>query len=1552
MKNSRRRVGRTDKSTFQQGRASLGRILRAEALEQRQLMAGDVGTSAHHNSWYGLDVNNDLRVTPMDALVVLNDLNRAGIRSLDGEAVNPSKFIDVNADGKLSALDALQVINALNRGEGEDVPVVEVMLGLTDDAGNSLLNPGTRTADLSVGDIVNLEILYTDARRFGNGLGLFTVYTDIIASQTGILEPLVTETQVLTLSENFVDSTSGFVTLTQEGSMVISEISFDDIAASPTNAIRNALINDFGYAPEEIFTSLETREPRAPNNPVGDPFDIYVRFLGDRFIDADVPNLSIDASTLVTSNGSEVVGSSRQIDPRLPDGTINPVAVGFSLDTRSRTGQGTNVYTNVRQGSFNDDPTDGILDGFSSIGATGQLNAGGLPSILASVGGYQPQVPFEAFSIRVRLTQAIQDLQLQLQIPLEEQNNPNDPVETVLVIYGNRQDGTSGDERGLSPAEVVVDDDGRITINVNDQITARPDNLSVAEDGTQTINPLTNDLNQGTAPLTIVGKTDGANGTVTFTSNSVTYTPAANYFGSDTFTYTVQNGDGDQAVGTVNVTVDSVNDPPTAQGFAITVTEGNTRVLANSEFISRSSAGPANENQTPVLTDVGNAGTRGTVTLNADGSVTYVAPVAYEGPDSFTYTITDSVATVTATVSVNVADQNDPPVAMDDTISVVEDTAVTYTAAEFRANILANDTPGPQNEIDNGQTVTLAANSFIGSMGGTLVQNTDGTVTYTPPANVFGTAAETIVYTITDGELTDSATITVNIQGVNDAPIAVDDPDVTIDELTTDQLVDVLANDSAGPLENATQTISIARIVTLPTNGLARVSDDRSQILYTPNTDFTGTDTLTYVIVDSLGLESNTATATIEVVPVIRPRAKNDTFMVAEDSATTTLNIIGNDLANEGETVVLDTVGTISATQGTLVRSGDTVQFTPAADFFGSVSFTYTISDTSNPVIDTPEEIASATGTVTINVTAVNDAPVFVADNVLAATEDTPLTIPGGTLTANDLPGPANESGQTVSISAVTAVSAQGGTVSLDGQTITYTPRTDYNGSDTFTYTIRDSEGATSQATASLSIAAVNDAPVLNLATGLTATEDQTISFSQSQVLGTSLPGPATATDESSQTLSIVSVGTGGATQFGGAVSLSGGMINYRPSTDYFGPDSFAVTVRDSAGAETVGTVTLSVAPVNDPPVFGDPRLLAFNKSVATYTQAQLVAASTVGPPNETGTVVVTSATATAATTGTITFDPATGSVSYRAATDFVGLDTFRITISDGELTATGMVTVDVREFEPSTVRGSVFFDYIESIENPVRNGQQESHEPGLQMARVHLVSTAAENVTGVDVNTQLFTDANGQFEFTNVPPGTYRVRFDLPVMVHDGNDIPGSLGDLDSVMNQFTFEIPEPGGFVAEDYNFTLLSFTGRAGNALDLMVSSYLASNPTIANDTQNGLLGAKAFLDASGMTQWFVPKRGFEDVRYGEINVDRDGTVATMTVVLDNGDMLSGVIPESRRVILRDSSGGYVVQVFGSVDSFGLMPDSAFNQGDLGLMRYQEAVDMLLGQDGNVL
>ncbi len=157
--------------------------------------------------------------------------------------------------------------------------------------------------------------------------------------------------------------------------------------------------------------------------------------------------------------------------------------------------------------------------------------------------------------------------------------------------------------------------------------------------------------------------------------------------------------------------------------------------------------------------------------------------------------------------------------------------------------------------------------------------------------------------------------------------------------------------------------------------------------------------------------------------------------------------------------------------------SGGNVIYTPASNFVGSFVFTYVATDNGSPAL-------TGTGTVTVTVTAVNDAPVA-GNNTDSTSEDTAKTITSTTLLANDTPGPAtatDEAGQTLTIVAVSATSANGGTVSLGagGASVVYTPASNFNGTDTFTYTVRDNGSPTAETTATvtMTVTAVNDAPV------------------------------------------------------------------------------------------------------------------------------------------------------------------------------------------------------------------------------------------------------------------------------------------------------------------------------------------------------------------------------------------------------------------------------------------------------------------------------------------
>jgi len=228
----------------------------------------------------------------------------------------------------------------------------------------------------------------------------------------------------------------------------------------------------------------------------------------------------------------------------------------------------------------------------------------------------------------------------------------------------------------------------------------------------------------------------------------------------------------------------------------------------------------------------------GTLTLNLDGSFTYQPNQNFDSIDSFTYVATNGTHNSNnATVTLFVNPINDAPIAQNDTASTPEDTPVTIP-------VLNNDF-----DVDDDFFII---NSITQGTNGTITTN-GTTVTYTPNLDFNGT--DSFVYTISDGILTDNATVYVTVGLVNDAPIAQNDTATTLEN--TPIIISVLHNDS--DVDSDLLTINS---ITQGSNGT--VTTNGTTITYTPHLNFTGTDSFTYTISDGVNT-SNSATIRVNV---------------------------------------------------------------------------------------------------------------------------------------------------------------------------------------------------------------------------------------------------------------------------------------------------------------------------------------------------------------------------------------------------------------------------------------------------------------------------------------------------------------------------------------------------------------------------------------------------------------------------------------------------------------------------------------------------------------
>ncbi|MCP4541931.1 MAG: tandem-95 repeat protein, partial [Chloroflexi bacterium] len=439
--------------------------------------------------------------------------------------------------------------------------------------------------------------------------------------------------------------------------------------------------------------------------------------------------------------------------------------------------------------------------------------------------------------------------------------------------------------------------------------------------------------------------------------------------------------------------------------------------------------------------------------VNNTTDVTYTPDTDHCGPDSFTYTATDgNGGTDTATVNATITCINDTPGAVDDDANTNEDTAVTI-------DVLDNDT-----DADTGDT--LSVESVIQPNNGTATNNTVD-VTYEPNADYCG--PDSFTYTASDGNGgTDTATVNVTIECVNDAPGAVDDDADTNED--TAVTVDVLGNDTDA---DTGDTLSVES-VTQPTNGT--VTNNTADVTYDPDTDYCGSDSFTYTASDG---NDGTDTATVNVTVT----CDNDAPVAADDSETTnedttvTIDVLTNDTdVDTGDTLSVESV--TQPTNGTAINNVTDVTYEPNTDYCGDDSFTYVVSD------------GVLTGTATVNVTieCVNDAPVA-TDDTEPTNEDTAVTVD---VLANDTDV---DTGDTLNVESVTQ--PPNGTVINNVTDVTYEPNVDYCGDDSFAYVVSD--GVLSDtATVNVTITCVNDIPQVEAGPDQTVDEGGTASFTGS----------------------------------------------------------------------------------------------------------------------------------------------------------------------------------------------------------------------------------------------------------------------------------------------------------------------------------------------------------------------------------------------------------------------------------------------------------------------
>jgi VCBS repeat-containing protein len=529
----------------------------------------------------------------------------------------------------------------------------------------------------------------------------------------------------------------------------------------------------------------------------------------------------------------------------------------------------------------------------------------------------------------------------------------------------------------------ATSDPATVTINiapVNDKPTALPQTLNIEEDTKTPITLAGTDMIEGNALDQFTVSALAGLGTLSCTGSSCDYTPPADYYGESiaTFTFTVtDNGTPSPATSdpaTVTINIRPVNDKPTAipQTFNIQEDAETHIILTGTDTIEGNA-----------LTDFTVSALVGLGTLSCAGSgCTYRPAPNASGIASFTFTATDNgeppATSDPATVTINIAPVNDKPTAIPQTLTIQEDMATSIT-------LTGTDT------IEGDALSKFTASALVGT--GTL--SCDGSLcTYKPIPNASGIA--TFTFTVTDNgtpllATSEPATVTINIQPVNDEPVANLPAAITLAPVTSgaeESTITFTLNGSDPVERSAIAQFSVtSKPCTWPDGHVATCGTVTCTAFgncnYTPPLNFNGTANFSYTVTDT-----GTPPAISKAVDFsIRVTESNDapvaipqTITVNEDLMPSYRGTLTGSDVDFGQTKKFIILNTDNAHGNLILENESTGTFTyqPANNFSGTASFTFAVKDNGTTSGDSDIKI-SAPATITINVRRVNDRPTISA---------------------------------------------------------------------------------------------------------------------------------------------------------------------------------------------------------------------------------------------------------------------------------------------------------------------------------------------------------------------------------------------------------------------------------------------------------------------------------------------------------------------------------------------------------------------------------------------
>jgi len=552
-----------------------------------------------------------------------------------------------------------------------------------------------------------------------------------------------------------------------------------------------------------------------------------------------------------------------------------------------------------------------------------------------------------------------------------------------------------------------------------------------------------------------------------------------------------------------------------------------------------------------------------------------------------------------------------------------------------------------------------------------------------------------------------------------------DSYNATEDTLLSVAAPGVLVNDTA---DTSITGISVSNDVS---HGMLSLNNDGS-FSYTPSANYCGPDSFVYEATDGSDTDTATVSLTVACVEDGGAPAQNDTVMVNEDAPATFIDVLANDGVDpdpEQNPLTVSMVSNLSNGSNAAIVSGG-IEYTPASNFCGNDSFDYTLT-------------GGGSATVDVTVACLNDAPVANADSY-GVNEDSTLTalVAQGVL-ANDTDAEADD------LLATITANVQHGNLNFNADgSFTYTPDADFCGADSFSYRASDGLADSNVATATITVACINDAPVA-AADSYNGTRNTQLQVTAPGVL-------ANDNDVDGDDLSAVLVSNPAS----GSLTLNGdGSFSYTPNLDYCGSDSFQYKATDGSADSATVQVTLNIDCLNQAPVAAANSY--FGSEDAPFSVAAVV--GVLANDSDANGDELTAVLDDDVQHGSLTLN-ADGSFDYAPDANYCGSDSFTYHANDGAAdsnVATVTITVQCANDAPVSL-GDSYAGTQDTLLSVVA--------PGVLDNDSDVENDTLEAILDVDAQHGVLSlNADGSFSYT--PDGGFCGSDSFSYHANDGSD-------------------------------------------------------------------------------------------------------------------------------------------------------------------------------------